>query len=1163
MKLKDLTLKGFKSFYNTTKFEFLPGITAIVGPNGSGKSNISDAIRWVLGETSIKSLRGNKMEDVISTGSDLVKPVGFAEVSITFSDCKFDNLPYTEINVSRRIYRDGESEFFINKNKVRLKDIRDLFLDTGVGRDGYSFVGQGEIETILSTKPEDLRIMFEEASGISKYKTRKEESLRKINKARDNLVRLNDINKEISLQYEALDIESKKAIELQDIVYKKKHLELSEMKYSFQKLNSDLEKNALIYNDLKEQIEILDEKLLKNQEYKNNLDIEVQELNLEKERLNNNFIEENKISSNIKTELAVINEKIKNIEIKKDSIKEQINLNSTQIEENLVKIDEINRNINSKNIELDENIDNSIVNNDKKISELEKEYSNLKENSWKLRLELKEIEIENAKIDENNFINKNLVKEFEYKINSAEQEIKKCEEENRILLNKKGNLEEKLEFQLNILNKLSISYDEITNNRDEIYEEIKELEKNISILNAKIESEENYLDNGNLLSRMNKVLKEKFGKDFIGPVYENIKIKDNYTKAVDIAFGTKQNYFLVKNSEIVKQIIEFINLKKLGRATFLPLDVFFNTHFNSEIKKRAAVLGYVSDFIETDAEYKNAIFSLIKDIVVVDNIDAAIINRKAINKTIVTLDGELLHFSGSITGGNKISKNISSIESKNNIKLLKSEKTEKESYINNKSKLYRSIEIEIENIKKEIEKTKINLDDLKLKNRENDSKIEFNNIKLESLKNNLKDLKGEIEKKSITTEKLDIDTKQKELLVIDNAIKEFEKYKLPKIEKLKDINVKLNNEVIEYEKINLDKKLLQEKLNITSEINKELEEKNKSLYNESNNIDVEIVKLKESKEIIFNNLSKYDSLERDFNIKHNKLIDNISELNLKLKNIESETNEFILEKNNLNNEYNINSIKQAKLEENIDNIKDIINNSYDIQYDEFLKLEPVKNQNNIKKELSQLNVRILELGNVNMKAPEEFDEIRKRKEFYDSQISDVENSIYDLEDIVNEIDQDMKKKFLLSFKIIRETFRQTFESLFEGGSADIELTGNNVLESGINILAQPPGKNTKQLSLLSGGEKTLTAIALLFSFLSLNPSPFCILDEIDAALDDINISRYCNYLKKLSKNSQFLIITHRKPTLEVADTIYGITLKNKGSSSAVSIDLSSFGGENV
>lgn len=1179
MYLKSIEVQGFKSFANKINFEFHNGITGIVGPNGSGKSNVADAVRWVLGEQRIKQLRGAKMEDVIFAGTENRKPLGFAYVAITLDNSDHSlAIEFDEVTVSRRLFRSGESEYMINGTVSRLKDINELFYDTGIGKEGYSIIGQGQIDKILSGKPEERRELFDEAAGIVKYKRRKVMTQKKLDDEQANLVRVNDILSELEKQVKPLEKQSEKAREY--LKYKEElkvndiNMFLLEVENTKGKLNdiddkyeiatSDLEDTKGVFEKTKseyEQLEIEIESISESVDEKKN---ELNKIQLLREKydgeiklLNEQINSAKQNDSHIKDRISAITSKMEELDKEKKEYlkeKEDINLILKDADENRKKEFDVLAGI-SENIET---ILTEIEEAKNEIIDLLNQKSTVKSRIQRYDTMLEQISIRKSEISQK------LIKFSSDK-----------ESQDKIIEEFENDLKE-VSIQIIDLSKKSDSItgkiNEGNNNLQALDKKLKELSMEYQRDHSKLESLKNiterYEGYGNSIRKIMEIKEQK--KGIVGVVADIIKVDKQYEVAIETALGGSIQNVVTDSETTAKELIEYLKKNKFGRATFLPLSSIANrTGFNNEkVLSEKGVLGLACDLVHIKKEYEAIAKYLLGRIVVVDHIDNALIIARKYSYTlrIVTLEGDLLNAGGSMSGG---------------------------AYRNSSNLLGRRREIE------DLEKN------IKV-NQENYKKCEEDG---KAVKNEVINLSGELEKiKKVLQEqfllqntiKMNLNQateKQKEL---EDSFEDYRKENSEigmQISDIKENSNELNMELQTYEDLNAS---LEEKI---KELNAKVEEekKNESEQNEKvNSMKLDYMEMNQKVTFIAENIRRIDGeiesnknelalikdneIDSDKDIKNkyeeidkikvsiaeaeeqfNKYSEEIKELYVRKEKQSNEHKDFFAKRETLSEKMNqldkeifrLNSQKE-KLEEQQDNQINYMWNEYEITYimATELKNEEYNNLSEIKKNISELKTKIKALGDVNVNSIEEYKSVSERYEFLKTQHDDLVTAEKSLMEIIDELDKGMRAQFTEKFAQIRVEFDKVFKELFGGGKGTIELNEEeDILEAAITIISQPPGKKLQNMMQLSGGEKALTAIALLFAIQNLKPSPFCLLDEIEAALDDSNVSRYANYLHKLTKYTQFIVITHRKGTMESADRLYGITMQEKGVSTLVSVDL--------
>ena len=975
MYLKQIKAYGFKSFADKINIELCPNINGIVGPNGSGKSNVVDAVRWVLGEQSIKSLRGDNSLDIIFSGSKSRKPLNSATVSLIFDNSdKTVPIDYNEVSIKRTLYRSGENEYFINNERCRLKDIIELLTDSGGSKESFNIISQGKIDEIILAKPQDRRVMFEEAAGVLKYKRRKEEAIRKLERTNSNINRVNDIILELETNLEPLKKQSEKATIYLDTKTKLKEIEVALMA-------KDIETLSYEYKESKKKIDELNDEIIKQSNNNSNYDIEL-------------LKEKNKLKS----------------------IDDKITLNQDKLIEKTKELEKIDADIRvfkerNKYVSVDADITNKLFN----LKEEELKQNNLINNINN------EINLLNKKIDViNEGINNHLKKYNDFKI-------------------KKNDINNEL----------------ISNNR-----EIVNLKYKIGYL------EDNINNNASVPNSIKNILNNP---KFIGvhnTIGNLVDVDSEYSIAISTALGSASSYLVVENTSVAKELVNYLKENKLGRATFFPLNVIMGRVIPVDVKNIISSIPGVIDtadkLVKYDKKYTNIIENQLGNIIITNNIDTANSVSEKVNRRyrIVSLDGQVVNVGGSITGGSLVSNNV--IKEKYELEDARREL----SVIERKNE---TLSLELQELDNKINELETKIYNSRLEN-SNNNNLKNNkltilkecNINYDNIVKEIKDLKD------ISSD--DVDVKQKELLNNYYSVKD----------NIDSINTIINELKMDREKC--ENSIL------------ELEENNK-------------------KSTLFIN-----RMEKEVN-----------NLEIKVNRIDVKLDNLLL---NLNEEYNI-TFEYAK--ENFElNIED----------EEARQL------------VSELKSKLKQIGEVNVSSIEEYKRVSDRYEFLNNQRNDLKNAEDTLLEIIKEMDEVMIDKFSNTFEEIRKEFKIVFKELFKGGNAELILTDpENMLETGVDIKAEPPGKHLQSISLLSGGEKTFTAISLLFAILNVRPVPFCLLDEVEAALDDANVESFGNYLNRYKDKTQFILITHKKKTMEFADILYGITMQESGVSKLVSVKL--------
>ena len=1174
MYLKRLEIKGFKSFPTKTEIVFNEGITAIVGPNGSGKSNISDAIRWVLGEQSAKSLRGDKLEDVIFVGTESKKAMNYCEVAITLdnSDNKLD-LGFSEVTIKRRAYRTGESEFFLNNKSCRLKDIKEILLDTGIGKDGYSIVEQGKVDEILSNNPVNRRKVFDEACGISKFRYKKQEAERNLKHTKENLERIDDIYIEIENQLKPLFLQQEKAAKYLEFSKKLKVLEVNSCIKEVAELESELD-------ELNKHSNLLGSQSNEIQKQKSTLEKAVEETNIEIENINDGINKSQDYINTIKSVISqkdaqvnLINEKIRNckneIERNKEEIiyiKEKLNSDKITLEKLINQKYEKEKIINDLNIDI-----KSIESNNKesrdKIETINRDLENLKDEIINLLNNKQDatskLSTLNANKDNINLRKETIdldIREIKYKIDKKIEEVSKASAK---LEDKTKSMESLKNDEVKTNNDFNILINKSNNIEKQIQNNKYSLNDYKSKLNIYIEMENHY---EGFNKGVKEVLKNKNLQGIQGALGQVIEVPSKFEKSIEASLGAYMQNIITNDESSAKFAINYLKKNNLGRVTFLPMNIIKSNKIDTRnIKVGTSFIGIASDLIKFDDKYRNIIENILGRTIIIDNIDNAIKFAKENNHKfkVVTLDGEILNPGGSLTGGSlRVSGNILSRkrlinEYKEKIELLKAQidrlYIEKNEVDNNtkiiKEKL-KQISIDINSLDKEIiiENAELN------KFKEEIKSLKISVEKLENEKDGLgSNLEYILEKsKLIKDDILSIDTKHDEnklqIESLTNKLKEYNS--LYEDDKLKFDNLNLNlvkhNQI--YESIIRD-------IQRISEENKTLENKYEQIEKSLNDKTIETSKLEE--DIVIEETEKI-SLNK-------QLVDNTRSLETKKLSKESlkeKLEDLNKESKNIDRQYIDLKESLFKVESKIERLKsnreDHINSlfeKYEITLDQAIEMKD-DNLDVDKRYLENIRKEIRNLGNVNLDSIKEYEHIKERHDFYSEQKKDLEQSIEVIEKLIYELEENMKKEFESNFNKINENFKFVYKRLFGGGNGELKIVDkNNILESDIEITAQPPGKKMKNLNLLSGGEKALTAISILFSIILAKPTPFCILDEIEAPLDDANIFRFGEFLKELSNETQFISVTHRRGTMEAADYIYGVTMQEKAISKVLSLKL--------
>ena len=1181
MYLKRLELQGFKSFADKTVLEFMPGITSVIGPNGSGKSNISDSIRWVLGEQSMKSLRGTKSLDIIFAGTQNRKSLGFAEASLVFDNTD-GTLPieYTEVTVTRKIYRSGETGYYINKVPCRLKDVLELFMDTGIGKDGYSIIGQGKIDEILSNKSEDRRHIFEEAAGIVKFRTRKAESEKKLEHTKLNLLRINDILAEIEANIEPLKLQSEKAKKYLSLREELKNIEIGLFLYNIEKYKASLEeivKDEEIYTS---QCDEEQQNLEKIKQLKEALKEEVDRITNQIEEMSNIGFESQKEIEMLNSDINVANTKINNNKENKERYEkeiEELNIRKKELEEEIK--------------QKEEKRDNLKQNREKFEKELQEKEKELEEITKKLSS--KELEIEGYKQQ----VEQNTDKKYELQSESHTQDInfENYEKRQRQINNEVSNYISELDATRLQKEDISKGFYEIDSKRNNVLKSLEEInskkqsaDQKIKEYNIKINQLENEMrmkesrqkflietekEKEGYVKSVKSLLKDcenikELGKGMHGVLANIIDVPEKYQTAIEMSLGMSLQNIVTDTEEDAKKLVEHLRKNNLGRASFLPIASVKGKKLDKIKGKENGVIGIASDLIKFDKKYEQIIISLLGRTVIVDNMDTAIKVAKQNGYTfrIMTLEGDMINPSGAITGGSVAKKTVNILGREKEIEKLGKEiqeiKQKIEKIKKEKEDFENSIEDTIElatNLEKELQEIDITYATEKQKVVAIDENIEKLEKRLQKLKDEQKQLENQ--KQEATTKKEEIEkeieelTKQSEELT--KLITEFAELNKDDQKYIDDLNFDITNLKISVssfdeseasideikERINLD---IQNTVKSIENKKEQIEQIQHDNFNLEESIKETKQKIEDIKEEVKNSGSKIEELKNERLEKNKKLSIQEEEISNKFKVIEDLKAQIVKI-----------DVKKTKLEEDIQAIINKMWEEYELTpnnvQEEYKKPENVATT---QRKVNNLRTEIKELGSINIDSIEEYKNMKERYDFMCEQRVDLENTMSKLRKMIKEMTTTMKEQFKEQFELINKNFAEVFKELFGGGNASLKLEDEeNILECGIEITVQPPGKKLQNMMLLSGGEKAFTAIALLFAILKINPAPFCVLDEIEAALDDVNVYRFAEYLKKFSKDTQFLVITHRKGTMEAADTVYGVTMEESGISKLLSMKL--------
>ena len=1179
MFLKRLDIIGFKSFADRIGVDFVPGVTAVVGPNGSGKSNITDAIRWVLGEQSAKSLRGSKMEDIIFGGSDTRKPLNFAEVTLTLDNQDQGlSLDYNEVSVTRRVTRSGESEFLINKQQCRLKDIIDLFMDSGLGREAFSIISQGKVEEILNSKAEERRTIFDEAAGVLKYKQRKKKAEVKLFETQDNLNRVNDILHELESQVEPLKIQASMA---KDFLEKKEELEKFEVSLTVYEIE-DLHQK---WEELSKQLKVHQE-----DELKISTELQVKEAKIVEKRDQIAAFDES--ITDLQNVLLHATEELEKLEGRKEVLKERkknSSQNKEQLQTNIIeitdKISQLKKNSDSVSISAEEL--------SKQVNQLQVQ---LKEKQSKLQLFNENIEekIENLKSEYIEILNdqagaKNELKYIDQQLEQQGRKSSRLDIENDKFIEERqiakdkvsdiqsslNEIQQKIEDQVGTYREKQRKLEALKNNYQKqektLYQAYQILQQAQSRKEVLEEMEEDY---SGFFQGVKEVLKArgKNLKGIEGAVAELVTVPKEYETALETAFGGALQHIVVDNEPNARSAIQYLKQNSFGRATFLPLSVIKGRALSlvqlSSIQNHPSFIGTAVSLVKFDPKFAEVMSSLLGNVVITRDLKGANELAKILQFRcrMVTLDGDIVNPGGSMTGGAVKQKNSSLLTRKGELEELKEKLIGMEEKTIQLENLVKSLKTEVQDLEVRLDELRKNGEDLRLT--ELTLKGDLRQAELEEKNINERLAIYDLEKGQFFDEKTTLTNRKNELSAamenyktslaeLDAQISKLSEQKSNDLTSKEALSNEINDLKVAFASKNEQYMSTQERL---AQLQADLDESKQklSLYTEDLNLLTSEMTNSSSGEEQLETAAIKKQQDKDAAM---KLISVRREERLTLKttleDLELEVKELKRLQRGLIVVLKDEEVKINRLDVELENRFARLREEYLLSFEGAKEQYPLTIPlEEARKKVKLIKLAIEELGNVNIGAIEEYERVSERYEFLNEQKTDLQEAKETLYMVIEEMDEEMKKRFEHTFNGIREHFEPVFRSLFGGGRADLVLTiPGDLLNTGVEIVAQPPGKKLQNLGLLSGGERALTAIALLFSILKVRPVPFCILDEVEAALDEANVQRFSQYLKRYSKETQFIVITHRKGTMEEADVLYGVTMQESGVSKLVSVRL--------
>ncbi|MGM0445570.1 MAG: chromosome segregation protein SMC [Bacillota bacterium] len=1180
MFLKKVKIKGFKSFANTINFKFNIPLTAIVGPNGSGKSNVVDAVRWVLGEQSAKNLRGSEMADVIFSGSQKLPAATSAEVSLFLDNSeRILDIETDEVKISREVTNDGQSDYLINDSKCRLKDVNELLMDTGLGNNSYSIVSQGKITQIINSKPENLRELFEEAAGISKHKSRKKDAEKRLENTNSNLQRIKDLVWELEKQFEKITKEAKKAKKYKSLKSELKGIEINLLLDQHQELSDSIAELEVKKNNLEG---IINKKETVSENKKEKLHIkkeELRDLEVKYDDKKDEFYQLKTKNEEVKNRINIIKERKKNLIREKENLSEEIerlkdeySKNETTLAnlENKLKDQENQLNILAEKKDSIEKDYNSRV---KKLKVLRNKLNNYRENLIEENVDINQLKRDFDKLKEKIKYRQRAFSDLQ---DQKEQILtKKAHINNKIELNEKEHkktlqqleenisdyqdLKQKLDGYQKEYDKLESEYEEI---QDKLYQKksrmefIKELKKDYSGFYKGVKS---------ILKRADKF------PEMYGAVAQLIDVNKEYETAVETTLGNKLQNIVVEDDSTAQSCINYLKENNKGRATFLPIKSIINYGKinTSKFDNVDGFLGLACDFVDYEKKYKDVMESLLGNTIISKDLDCAVKISNIINKKhkIVTKDGDVIYPGGSLSGGSKNKKKNDLLSRDREIKELKEEINRLNDKIDQIVKDGLDIKDKINTLKEKEEKLKNKSQQLKLKAENYQEKNKELQAEYEDTVKSLKNIEDKIDSENESLKQLN---EEKENLnsIFENNSQDFDqekniiKSKQDEIDKLNDIiesiREDLTNIRVEYATEQEKHKNLKKEIESIKDSLKENEIQREEKIKRIDEIDEETNSLLERKDKFIEQRKDFESeiTQRESNLKKlNKKLGEVRETHDKLEEEVEVLNTELNDKKDKLHEINIDYTRKN---DKVESIVNRLHNEYefDVENDKYENRKEVENKEEVENKVNELRNEISKLGNVNTGAIEEYEELKERLDYLHEQQDDLNSAKESIVNIIDRIDETMMDKFKTSFYQIKEEFEELFVDLFNGGKAELNLVDEEaLLETGVEIIAQPPGKKLKKLTLLSGGERALTAIALVFALLRVNPSPFYILDEIDAPLDDVNVVRFSNFLREYTDFAQFIVVTHRKHMMTSVDNIYGLTMTDRGVTELVSLNL--------
>jgi len=1183
MFLKRIELAGFKSFADKTELEFVNGITAVVGPNGSGKSNISDGIRWVLGEQSAKSLRGGKMEDIIFAGSDARKAVNYGEVSLTL-DNSDGALPleYNEVTVTRRVHRSGDSEYMINKQACRLKDITELFMDTGIGKEAYSIIGQGRIEEILSTRSEDRRGIFEEASGIVKYKSRKKEATRKLDDTEQNLLRIHDLVSELEDQVEPLRKQSEVAIQFKELKEQLKSKEISLYVHQIEALHSAWSASTENLEQLQAEQLKVSSVVSKHDAYLESDRLQLREIEYALDELHKAMLQMSEDVEKCEGYGEVLKERIHHNELTKQSVKGTLD----QVDERIIVLSREEVTIRAKAAELElqlSQFQGKLTQEEQRMQGVT--HGSAMDEEERLKGELLEVFSAAAQLRNDIRYTQQQQEVLQRKMERIQEDEQKWQQQRQNLQARKFELEQQLEKVLNELEKLRTKMLLDSDEARKLNASIEQILGTLRKWEQKLDSDLSRRDtmkemqdamDGFMLG-VKEILKasrrHQSGIEGVhGAVAELIQVPQHIETAVETALGGALQHIVMQNEKSARVAISYLKQRQLGRATFLPLDVIRGRHLSEQDRRVFSQLdgfvGIAADLVSCKDTYREIVYNLLGNVLLAQNLESAnkIAARCQYRYRIVTLEGDVVNAGGSMTGGSLQKKGASLLGRQRQIEQLDETISSTQLEIN---KLKQQLEDErkqsallmqnADHARQKLEQKRVDEQQLKGELQQLQQEMKFlmeqqalSDSDLQSQTVEAKVAKELIEHANIELSKLS--TKDEELQLLIKQAEDIRKNNESQKEELQVqlTDLKIAVAKLDQELANIEDQAtrLREEITRAKQELHQLQRQREQLLSQSNELELESEQQKS--QLVVLRTKKEECAEQTDKLRMQRL----EKVN-GLEQGESNTKEQRIALRNIDEQIRQTEIVVNRQDVELDHLIRKLSEEYSLSY-EYAKQHypPAEDITPVQAEVRDMKRQISALGEINLGAIEEYERVKERYDFLSEQKNDLLEAKTTLYEVIKEMDDEMSKRFKSTFEQIRKHFVVVFSKLFGGGRADLILVDpEHILETGIEIVAQPPGKKLQNLQLLSGGERALTAIALLFAILQVKPVPFCVLDEVEAALDEANVTRFAQYLREFSELTQFIVVTHRKGTMEEADVLYGVTMEEGGVSKLVSVRL--------